>query len=145
MNALSVFEVKFRTEQLKICETQYWVWSLRPQQATLGAGVLSLKRECPKFGQLKPEEFCDLHEIVRVLEDTLSRSFSYEAINYLMMMMVDKQVHFHVFPRYSSPIELFGKTWVDRYWPGVPSLQDHLLPEQELSGIVSYIKSNLPF
>ncbi|MDD4048623.1 MAG: hypothetical protein PHI90_07380 [Clostridia bacterium] len=43
---------KFKTEELMIHGTEYWIWSLRPVQATLGAGVLSLKRECPVFSKL---------------------------------------------------------------------------------------------
>lgn len=32
-------------------------------------------------------------------------------------MMIDPEVHFHVIPRYSKPVEFHGKTFVDSDWP----------------------------
>ncbi len=84
------FKSKFKTEELLISESKYWIWSLRPVQATLGAGVLSLKRECPEFSELNQEEFCDLKNIIKVIEKTLKITFNYDVMNYLMLMMVDK-------------------------------------------------------
>ena len=101
------FNNKFKTEELKIYESKYWVWSLRPVQATLGSGVLSLKRECPVFSELNQEEFCDLKNIIKVIEKTLKITFNYDVMNYLMLMMVDNQVHYHVIPRYERTID-FG-------------------------------------
>jgi len=47
--SLEEFKIKFQVEQYKLFETNHWVWSLRPNQATLGSGVLSLKRLCRNF------------------------------------------------------------------------------------------------
>ena len=32
-------------------------------------------------------------------------------------MMVDPEVHFHVIPRYSKPVEFAGEVFVDPDWP----------------------------
>ena len=40
--SISEFKNKFRVEDLKIFESKHWAWSLRPHQATLGAGILWL-------------------------------------------------------------------------------------------------------
>ena len=77
------FRNKFRLSELTIHETQFWVWSLRPQQVTLGAGVLSLKRDCAEFSRVYPQEFCDLSAIVRVVEYSLKDTLNY-MINYLI-------------------------------------------------------------
>jgi diadenosine tetraphosphate (Ap4A) HIT family hydrolase len=140
---LSAFSDKFKIKDLNIFETDYWIWSLRPHQATLGAGILSLKRECATFGELRPEEYSDLHNMIKVIEMTLKELFSYDVINYLMLMMVDRQVHYHVIPRYKNGVELFGGIWKDSSWPGVPDLSGDSLDMEILLKISYYIKSNL--
>jgi diadenosine tetraphosphate (Ap4A) HIT family hydrolase len=139
----SEFKSKFRIKELKIYETEYWVWSLRPVQATLGAGVLSLKRECPVFSELNQEEFSDLNNIIKIIENTLKKVFNYDIMNYLMLMMVDKQVHYHVIPRYERDTEFSGITWKDSGWPGVPNLAGEEVEVKTLKKILTAVKDNL--
>ncbi|MFH7818868.1 HIT domain-containing protein [Neobacillus thermocopriae] len=134
---------KFKTNELKIYETDFWLWSLRPHQATLGSGILSLKRECKAFGELKKEEFTDLNNMIKVIESTLKQLFRYDIMNYLMLMMVDKQVHYHVIPRYEKEVKLFGDIWIDNSWPSIPNLGGDALDIEELNKITNYIKENL--
>jgi len=56
-------------------------------------------------------------------ERMLRACVDYEKINYLMLMMVDPHVHFHVFPRYGSPRSLAGTSMDDTGWPGPPDLK----------------------
>lgn len=140
---LKEFNKKFKTDELKIYESSNWVWSLRPHQVTLGAGILSLKRECPTLGEVNQKEFLDLHGIIKVIECTMKQVFGYDVMNYLMLMMVDKQVHYHVIPRYGREINQFEKIWVDSSWPGVPNLAGDALDIDELKVISSYIKDRL--
>lgn len=137
------FKTKFKLEELKLYETKYWVWSLRPHQATLGAGILSLKRECATFSDLELEEFTDLSNVIKVIEKTLKNIFNYDIMNYFMLMMVDKQVHYHVIPRYANQIELFDDIWKDNAWPGIPNLSGEALEINKIADICSYIKTNL--
>ena len=141
--AMDEFKKKFKIEELLILETEYWIWSLRPHQATLGAGVLSLKRECPTFGELNPVEFSDLNCIIKAIEKTLKYAFDYDIMNYLMLMMVDKQVHYHVIPRYESDVHLFDDSWSDADWPGIPNLSGNVLDMDKLMEIHSFIIGNL--
>lgn len=137
------FYEKFKIDELKIFETNYWVWSLRPQQVTLGAGILSLKRECSAFSQLKSEEYKDLENVIKINENTLKSLFNYDIMNYLMLMMIDKQVHFHIIPRYENKFEYFNVTWEDLSWPRPPSLDAEPLEIDTLKMIASHIKNNL--
>jgi len=143
VNDFSKFREKFRVEELKLFETKHWVWSLRPVQVTLGSGVLSLKRPCSFFSQLEEAEFCDLQAIIEVIEQSLSRTFNYDVANYLMLMMVDKHVHFHVIPRYGRSIEMFDTVWHDRCWPGVPDLAVGIEEPLVLKKLCEFIKSNI--
>lgn len=143
MELMLEFITKFRVSELAIWEARHWIWSLRPHQATIGSGILSLKRECTTFAELTSEEFADLENIVKVIEPTLKRAFNYDAVNYLMLMMFDKQVHYHIFPRYEHPVQVLGETWKDENWPAVPTLQGDALQSDTLKDIVALVKSNL--
>lgn len=143
MCILMEFEEKFKVYEYKIYDSEYWIWSLRPHQATLGAGVLSLKRECHAFSELKNEEYSDLSNIIRVIESTLKTSFKYDVINYLMLMMFDKQVHYHIFPRYEKPIEIMEKTWNDENWPAIPPLKGEPLTDTEADVMIKEIRKNI--
>lgn len=140
---MNEFRNKFKTDEFLIYESKYWVWSLRPVQATLGAGVLSLKRECPVYSQLNQEEFCDLSNIIKVIEKTLKATFNYDIMNYLMLMMVDKQVHYHVIPRYERTMDFAGISWKDSGWPGVPNLAGDEIHVKVLNEIKNEIKKNV--
>ncbi len=60
--------------------------------------------------------------VVGDIEHALKAAFAYERINYLMLMMVDPNVHFHVIPRYSQARSACGLTIPDPGWPVVPQL-----------------------
>ena len=143
MKVLKEFQGKFKVNEYKLYESEFWIWSLRPHQATIGAGILSLKRECATFGELKQEEFCDLNNIIKVIETTLKSIFDYDVNNYLMLMMMDKHVHYHVFPRYENPIEILGNTWNDEKWPAVPEVLGESLSDEKLKEIALLIKSRI--
>lgn len=113
---------------------------MRPHQATLGAGILSLKRECTMFSRLKPEEYADLNTIIKVIEPTLKKAFNYDVINYLMLMMFDKHVHYHIIPRYKATIEFLNKIWKDENWPDIPTLIGEELAEDEMRKIADFLK-----
>lgn len=143
MSELHDFREKFKLDQYTLFESDYWVWSLRPLQGTIGAGVLSLKRECPILSQATAEEFADLEKIVKVIEKTLKDCFDYDIMNYLMLMMVDKQVHYHVFPRYENTVTLNGKEYKDPNWPKPPELAGEALSDEEMQAIYNEIKNKL--
>jgi len=52
-------------------------------------------------------------------------------INYLMLMMVDPDVHFHVIPRYASVRQHAGVQYADAGWPGPPQLEPAVVPEPQ--------------
>ncbi|RDE51045.1 MAG: HIT family protein [Candidatus Accumulibacter meliphilus] len=119
---LADFRAKFRVDELLIASTPAWSWSLRPAQATVGAGVLSLNRYAAAFAEVSAAEMAELAVLVAQLEGALKSVFDYDVINYLMLMMVDKHVHFHVIPRYQGVRQFAGLEWVDSAWPAVPAL-----------------------
>lgn len=121
-NDLEEFNDKFRVEELEIARSDHWIWSVRPAQATLGAGVLSLKRFCTSMSNVTEQEMADLATITGVVEDRLAEAFSPDKMNYLMLMMVDAHLHLHVLPRYGRSVDFSGLTWTDAGWPALPQL-----------------------
>ncbi|HXC52715.1 MAG TPA: hypothetical protein VN634_17660 [Candidatus Limnocylindrales bacterium] len=116
------FATKFKLAELTVRRFAFWTWSVRPTQCTPGASVLSLNRPCPAWGEVTAEENAELAIVVAEMEGRLKAVCDYDKINYLMLMMVDPQVHFHVIPRYAKPKGLFGVEWIDRAWPKPPDL-----------------------
>lgn len=113
---------KFGFPRTLIAETDHWTVQVRPQQVTLGSLVLVCKEEIKAFGAASPAAFADLQRAVAATERMLARFVGYERINYLMLMMVDPDVHFHVIPRYSGSRERQGTVFADAGWPGPPNL-----------------------
>jgi len=103
---------------------RYANWSvlLRPAQVTLGSLVLVAHEQAVAFSDLGQESFAELNEVIKDIELALKSAFDYEKINYLMLMMVDPDVHFHVIPRYSMVKTFSGADFSDHGWPGPPAL-----------------------
>lgn len=110
-------ETKFGDPETRIAQTAYWTVLLRPRQPTLGSLVLVCREPVRAFSELSAAAFEDLRLVLRSVEPALRSIVAYERINYLMLMMVDPDVHFHVLPRYDSAREFAGKTHNDRFWP----------------------------
>ena len=105
-----------------VAQTALWSVQVRPQQPTLGSLVLVCKEPATAFGQLSPAAFAELQTLVARVEGMLTRFTAYQKINYLMLMMVDPDVHFHVIPRYESGRDYRGVLFPDAGWPGPPAL-----------------------
>lgn len=106
-----------------LCDYAHWCVLLRPAQATLGALILGAKSEATSLAALPPNAFTELHRVTGDIERALKVFRPFERINYLMLMMVDPHVHFHVLPRYGSPQDFAGQTFSDAGWPGPPDLK----------------------
>lgn len=106
----------------KIAETDHWLILLRPKQPTFGSLVLVCKEAVQAFSEVSPAAFADLQVAVAGIERLLKAQVDYEKINYLMLMMVDKDVHFHVIPRYAGAREHEGLVFPDVGWPAAPAL-----------------------
>ena len=114
---------KFGYPDSLLRDFEHWVVLLRPGQVTLGSLVLAAKSDATAFGSLPPEAHAELSVITREIEATLKAAIDYERINYLMLMMVDPNVHFHVFPRYQGTRSFEDLDIEDKGWPGPPDLK----------------------
>lgn len=122
---------KFGYPDSLIREYEHWVVLLRPAQVTLGSLVLAAKSDATAFGQLPAGAHAELAAVTKEIEATLLAETGYEKINYLMLMMVDPHVHFHVLPRYSGTRTLETISLSDAGWPGQPDLTSAVNLEPE--------------
>jgi diadenosine tetraphosphate (Ap4A) HIT family hydrolase len=113
---------KFGYPATLLREFDHWLVLLRPAQVTLGSLVLAAKSDATAYHQLPRVAFAEQADVVAAIETALTEFCAYERINYLMLMMVDPNVHFHVIPRYSEPRDWRGKQFADAGWPGAPEL-----------------------
>jgi diadenosine tetraphosphate (Ap4A) HIT family hydrolase len=105
-----------------VAEFDHWVVLLRPAQPTLGSLVLAAKSDATAFGDLPGAAHAELKTVTAAIEAALTSAVGYAKINYLMLMMVDPHVHFHVIPRYEGERSAVGLTIADAGWPGQPDL-----------------------
>lgn len=132
---------KFGHPATLIAEYDHWVVLLRPAQPTLGALVLAAKSNATAFGDLPAAAHAELKIATAAIEAALTRAVGYAKINYLMLMMVDPYVHFHVLPRYEGEREGAGIAVADAGWPGQPDLgQAVKLDEAQVAALAGWLK-----
>jgi diadenosine tetraphosphate (Ap4A) HIT family hydrolase len=112
-----------------IGEIGAWSVMLRAEQVTLGALVLINRRDALAFSALPPEDFASFGEAVRRVERMLAGTVGYEKMNYLMLMMIDPNVHMHALPRYAGTKTFAGQDFPDAAWPSPPDLARFTRPQ----------------
>jgi diadenosine tetraphosphate (Ap4A) HIT family hydrolase len=137
--------VRFGFPETLVAEYAHWVVLLRPEQPTLGSLVLAAKGEATAFSQLTPEAFAELSRVVQDIEGRVCDAVGYAKINYLMLMMVDPHVHFHVIPRYEGERSAAGVTVRDAGWPKAPALGEAVkLSGEQAEALVGWLRSEWP-
>jgi diadenosine tetraphosphate (Ap4A) HIT family hydrolase len=125
-----------------IRDYEHWCVLLRNNQVTLGSLILGAKGNATAFSQLSPQAFGELGAIVSHIESSLRNFRIWDKINYLMLMMVDPYVHFHVIPRYSTNQIFGGMTFADKGWPAAPNLASPTVLEESMRNeLIATIKS----
>jgi diadenosine tetraphosphate (Ap4A) HIT family hydrolase len=115
-------ETKFGDPTTRLAQTDHWTVLLRPRQPTFGSLVLICREPVRSFAEVSAPGYIELRDVVRRIEATLHDVVAYERINYLMLMMVDPDVHFHVIPRYAGSRQFGDIEFRDAGWPGPPAL-----------------------
>ncbi|HYB99200.1 MAG TPA: hypothetical protein VEC57_08675 [Candidatus Limnocylindrales bacterium] len=131
---------KFGYPTTLIADYDHWVVLLRPKQVTAGCLVLACKDDVGAFSAISEAAFTELKTITADIEANLASLVHYDRINYLMLMMVDPHVHFHVVPRHAEPRTIAGATIADAAWPKPPDLTTAAqLTDETLTAIRDHI------
>ena len=105
-----------------IKQYNHWIVLLRPKQTTLGSLILAYIPDVENLSDISKDGFLEFGNIIKDIEQVFKNIFQYDKINYLTLMMVDKNVHMHVIPRYANLRTYQNKLYIDKGWPGVPDL-----------------------
>jgi diadenosine tetraphosphate (Ap4A) HIT family hydrolase len=114
---------KFGFPETLIKAYEHWVVLVRPAQVTLGSLVLAARSPATAYSHLPSSAFAEQAVIIAEIERAMAAFSGYEQINYLMLMMVDPHVHFHVIPRYEGERAWEQLSFRDAGWPGAPDLK----------------------
>ena len=135
--------VRFGYPDTLVHAYEHWAVLVRRQQVTAGSLVLACWAETTRLGAVPAAAFSELAVVTRDIEGALERTFQFDKINYLMLMMVDPHVHWHVIPRYASERQACGVTLVDSGWPKPPALGDAVtFSDAQVRDMVSLLRSN---
>ena len=139
---LNPTQLKFEYPDLLVKDYQHWSVTLRRHQVTLGALVLIAKSDATAWPDIDTAAFTELSQVTSAIERTLKSAFGYDKINYLMLMMVDPNVHFHVFPRYGQGLNFDGMNFKDAGWPKTPDLGSGPTLEDDMAvRLIAHLKA----
>lgn len=137
--------LRFGYPETLVADYDHWVVLLRPVQPTLGSLVLAAKGDAEAFSDLDPAAFAEMGRVIADIETALRVAVDYQKINYLMLMMVDRNVHFHVIPRYEGSREAEGTSVPDRGWPKTPALGEAVeLDSSRVAVLADWLKGCWP-
>lgn len=126
-------------------ETDHWVVMLRPEQPTLGACVLACKSDATALSAIPAEAHADMAIATGKLETMLKDAVGYQKINYMMLMMVDPNVHSHVLPRYEGAKSHGDLTVHDAGWPALPQMGKAVTPSLEQRDVLlAHLRAHWP-
>lgn len=133
---------KFGYPETLVREYDHWLVLLRPTQVTAGSLILAAKSDETAYGALPQDAFVEQGVAIAEIEAALQRAVAFDRINYLMLMMVDLNVHFHVIPRYAGSRPFAGLDITDVGWPGPPDLKSGVaLDEAGIARVVNTLTS----
>ncbi len=136
---------KFGYPETLVKDYDHWLVLLRPAQVTLGSLIVAAKSDAEDFGALSADHFTELKTVTAEISAALAALVSHQKLNWLMLMMVDPHVHFHLIPRYEGEREWMGQNFKDKSWPGPPALGDAVkLSDNQIPAMATWVKSGFP-
>ncbi|WP_229956908.1 HIT family protein [Parasphingorhabdus litoris] len=136
---------KFGYPATLVKDYDHWVVLLRPAQVTLGSLIVAAKSDATDFGDLSADHFTELKSVTTEVSSALQHLVSHQKLNWLMLMMVDPHVHFHLIPRYEGSRNWKEQDFADRAWPGPPVLSDAVkLSDDQITDMAAWVKSGFP-
>ncbi|MFT4192543.1 MAG: hypothetical protein QM617_13585 [Comamonas sp.] len=100
-----------------IRDYRHWVVLIRPVQPTPLSCVITARSNATSLGELDKDAGAELPKVIHDYETTVRKIASAKRFNYLALMMVDPNPHFHAIPRYAEPIQFSRVEYVDTMFP----------------------------
>lgn len=98
-------------------EFDHWVVLIRPVQTTPLSCIIAARAGVESIGELGPLAGAELPLVIRGFERAVKLVAQAVKFNYLALMMVDPNPHFHAIPRYETPVTIGGHSFTDTAFP----------------------------
>ncbi|MFC1620478.1 HIT family protein [Candidatus Neomarinimicrobiota bacterium] len=123
---------------------EHWLVLVRPEQVTLGSMIIFEKNGLHRYSNIPESSHREFGKVVKDVEKVLHDEFRYDKMNYLMLMMVDPEVHYHAIPRYGEERSFHGLAFQDHGWPAMPNLgQVNQVSDNTFTNLVLTLKERL--
>jgi diadenosine tetraphosphate (Ap4A) HIT family hydrolase len=106
-----------------IHESALWRVVINPNQEYIGRLYITLKAHRSSLGTITPTEWHEFTQLTAWLESTLTGLFQPTHFNWLCLLndairdQESPHVHWHLIPRYATPILFQEQTFHDQAWP----------------------------
>jgi len=121
-----------------------WTLFLNRDQNLLGRCYLRLNRPETDALALSPDELAELWQFAARARAALSARWEPDHFNFAFLMNVDRQVHFHVIPRYRARREFAGGSFADPTFGGHYAVgPDRVLNEAAYDAIIAALRDRL--
>jgi diadenosine tetraphosphate (Ap4A) HIT family hydrolase len=135
---------KFGYPKSLLKEFDNWYLLFRLEQVTLGSLILITKNNETSLSSISDSGFNEFSKVIKIIENVLDDTFAFKKINYLMYMMVDPEVHYHIIPRYSEQKYFKDTLFEDKGWPGLPALSEPNMIDKKLQKkIITYLRDKI--
>jgi diadenosine tetraphosphate (Ap4A) HIT family hydrolase len=136
MNDYSKFLIK---------DYKYWSLQIHSNQSYLGRCIIWCKREnALDLPDATEEEQKELFEILREIENLLTKAFNPDLFNYAFLGNETHHLHCHIIPRYSKPVKFNEQIFVDKEWGhNYKTDYDFVTDKKLLEKVKDKIKENL--
>jgi diadenosine tetraphosphate (Ap4A) HIT family hydrolase len=124
-------------------EGPIWRVVLNKNQNLLGKTMLVLRRSSTDVLDVRPEEWDAFTHELRSVRAAIDELFQPDQWNHVFLMNADPQVHCHVVPRYASPREWAGLTFVDPHYGELFGHEQRVLPPPQLKSLREDIEARL--
>lgn len=140
MNQSNPIWNKFDLNNNLIKEYEYWMLLIKVEQNRLGSCVAILKRDAFPLSKVTPTEMEEYAHIAYEIETALELAFKPHLVHHMSLMYKDRQIHFHIIPRYTDELEFDGMIWKDDNHPDPLLQQSIILSQDKLDKIKDKIK-----
>lgn len=131
---------KFNEKDNLIKEYTYWKLLLKEKPNKIGRMVAILKREAFPLKNILPEEMAEYAVVANDVETVLEKAFGAYLVQHMHLAFIDKQIHFHLLPRYKEEVSFEGITWVDDQNPNPLIQQSPETSREYLDKVIGKIK-----
>ena len=117
---------KFNENQNFIYKLNDWKLLYRENQVTFGSMVIIYcGDDCDSLSKVSKKSFSDLPEFINIIEKIMRDTYDANKFNYMALMMIDSQPHFHVFPRFAKSVNFCNKKYNDNFYPKPVVIEDN--------------------